>query len=154
MILGVHHPALSVPDMQEALDFYCGVLGFEIAMEAEIPSGFEPLNAAFGVPDAGCQVRMLRKGNSCIELFQFRDPATPKGDPARPVHQHGITHYCLATDDYAKDYAHLEASGVRFNTPPQGEPGGRWAYGRDPFGNVLELLEHAPGGPTALRFED
>ena len=30
MILGVHHPALAVPDIQKALDFYCGVLGFEL----------------------------------------------------------------------------------------------------------------------------
>ncbi len=28
MILGVHHPALAVPSMQQALDFYCGVVGF------------------------------------------------------------------------------------------------------------------------------
>jgi catechol 2,3-dioxygenase-like lactoylglutathione lyase family enzyme len=28
MILGVHHPALAVPSIQAALDFYCGVLGF------------------------------------------------------------------------------------------------------------------------------
>src|SRR5262249_41835327 len=69
MILGVHHPALAVPDLQRALDFYCGVLGFRVVMQAEIPSGVEPLDRAMGVSDAGCQVRMIRKGNSCIELF-------------------------------------------------------------------------------------
>jgi catechol 2,3-dioxygenase-like lactoylglutathione lyase family enzyme len=151
MILGVHHPALSVPDMQRALDFYCGVVGFEVTMEAEIPSGIAPMNSAFGVADAGCKVRMLRKGNTCIELFEFAK-GDNAGDPRRPVNRHGITHFALATDDYQKDYDHLAANGVAFHTPPMGEPPARWAYGRDPFGNVIELLENAPGGPTALRF--
>ncbi len=82
MILGVHHPALAVPDMQKALDFYCGVVGFEQVMEADLPSGFEPMAQAFGLDDAGCKVRMVRKGNSCIELFEFAS-GTP-GTPARP----------------------------------------------------------------------
>lgn len=152
MILGVHHPALAVPDIDKALDFYCRVLGFEVVMDAEIPSGIAPMNDAFGVSDAGCKVRMIRKGNSCIELFEFA--ASEPGDGGRPVNREGITHICLASDDYAKDYEHLAGHGVRFHTPAMGEPGGRWAYGRDPFGNVLELLEHASQGPTALRFDD
>ena len=154
MILGVHHPALSVPDIEAAVRFYCDVLGFEIVMEAEIPSGVEPLNRAFGVSDAGCKVRMVRKGNSCIELFEFQDAATPVQDPRRPVHQHGITHICLAADDYETDYDHLQKNGVVWNSPAVGGTGSRWAYGRDPFGNVIELLEHAPESATALRFHD
>ena len=152
MILGVHHPALAVPDMQKALDFYCGVLGFEVAMEAEIPSGIPPMDEAFGVPDAGCKVRIIKKGNSAIELFEFN--AAEAGETDRPVHRNGITHIALATNDYQADYDHLAGSGVAFNTPPMGESPARWAYGRDPFGNVIELLEHAEAGPTALRFED
>ena len=154
MILGVHHPALSVPDIEAAVRFYCDVLGFEVVMEAEIPSGIEPLNEAFGVSDAGCKVRMVRKGNSCIELFEFQDEETPVQDPQRPVHQHGITHICLAADDYEADYIHLEANGVVWNSPAVGGEGSRWAYGRDPFGNVIELLEHVPESATALKFHD
>lgn len=152
MILGVHHPALAVPDLDKALDFYCGVVGFEVVMEAEIPSGIDPMNTAFGVSDAGCKVRMIKKGNSCIELFEFAGGAA--GDSKRPVDQQGITHIALATDDYQADYDHLAANGVAFNTPPMGESPARWSYGRDPFGNVVELLEHATAGPTALRFDD
>ena len=152
MILGVHHPALAVPDLEQALGFYCGVVGFRVVMEAEIPSGVEPLDRAMGVADAGCRVRMIRKGNSCIELFEFADAVA--GVPKRPVNRHGITHFALATDDYQKDYDHLVAHGVQFNTPPMGETPSRWAYGRDPFGNVIELLEQAPSGPMALRFDD
>ena len=128
MILGVHHPALAVPDMQQALDFYCQILGFEVVMDAEIPSGIAPMDEAFGVADAGCKVRMIKKGNSCIELFEFA--AGEAGEAARPVNRQGITHIALATDDYPKDYDHLAANGVTFNTPPMGESPTRWAYGR------------------------
>ncbi len=152
MILGIHHPALAVPDMDKALEFYCNVVGFEVVMEAEMPSGVAPLDQAFGIADAGCKVRMVRKGNSCIELFEFSQ--AEEGTSQRPVNRQGITHICLAADDYAKDYDHLAANGVTFNTPPMGDEGGRWCYGRDPFGNVIELLEHAAEGPTALRFDD
>ena len=150
MILGVHHPALSVPDIEAAVRFYCDVLGFEVVMEAEIPSGIEPLNEAFGVSDAGCKVRMVSKGNSCIELFEFKD--TSPGDPARPVNLQGITHFALVSDDFQADFDHLAANGVDFNTPPFGASPNLFAYGRDPFGNVVELLEHAPGTPNALAF--
>lgn len=152
MILGVHHPALAVPNMQRALDFYCGVLGFRPVMEAELPSGYPPLSQALGLADAACQVRMLRKGNSCIELFEFRD--TEPGTANRRVNRQGITHFALASDEIQKDYAHLAANGVTFNAPLFGEAPSRFAYGRDPFGNVIELLEHAPGAATGLRFED
>jgi glyoxylase I family protein len=154
MILGVHHPALSVPDIEQALEFYCGKLGFETVMNAELPSGVDMLNDAFGLPDAGCKVAIIKRGNSCIELFEFReggDGAEPVA--SRPVSRHGITHICLASDDYESDYANLESAGVSFNTPPVGAAPGRWAYGRDPFGNVLELLEHDPKSPSALRFD-
>ena len=151
MILGVHHPALAVPDMQKALDFYCDVLGFEPVMEAEIPSGVEVMNDALGVPDAGCKVRMVRKGNSCIELFEFSD--STGGTPDRLVNRQGITHFALASDDIEKDYEHLVSHGVAFNTPPFGASPSRFAYGRDPFGNVIELLEHDPEGPTSLRYD-
>ena len=153
MILGVHHPALSVPSMEAALEFYCEKLGFEPVFQVEMPSGVPPLNEAFGLDDAGCKVAIIKRGNSAIELFEFAADDTQAATPNRPVSKHGITHICLAADDYEKDYAHLKDAGVVFNTPPNGESPARWAYGRDPFGNVIELLEHDPASPSALRFD-
>ena len=152
MILGLAHAALAVPDMKKALDFYCGVMGFEVVMEADIPPGFEPMNAAFGIANASCAVRMVRKGNSCIELFEFADAKA--GDPRRPVNLQGITHIAMSTDDIDGDYEHLQSNGVAFNAPLFGEAPSRFAYGRDPFGNVIELLEYDPASPTSLDFKD
>jgi len=152
MILGVHHVALAVPDVQKALDFYCGVLGFEPVLEADIPAGIESLNEAMGASDGGYKVRMLRKGNTCIELFEFA--TTTSGTPDRPVDRQGITHLALATDDLQQDYDFLAANGVKFNAALFGTSPTRFAYGRDPFGNVIELLEHVPEGPTSLSYAD
>ncbi len=152
MILGVHHPALAVSDMQTALDFYCGVMGFKVVMEADLPSGFPPMNAAMGLADAACAVKMVRKGNSCLELFEFNQ--SQSGDPARPVNLEGITHFAVCTDDFQIDYDHLKDNGVKWNADPFGEAPNRFAYGRDPFGNVFELLEHRDGEATSLNYQD
>ena len=139
MIRGVHHPALSVPDIEKALAFYCGVLGFETVMNVDLPAGL--MEVPFDIDHAECKVRMISKGNTCIELFEFAN--APAGDAKRPVNQHGIAHIALASDDVPADYEHLREAGIQFNTPPQGESPQQWCYGRDPFGNTIELLEVA-----------
>ncbi len=139
MILGVHHPALAVPDLERALEFFCGVLGFAVVMEADLPPGL--METPFAIERAGCKVRMLAKGGSQLELFEFEAPLP--ADPERPVNRIGITHYAVASDDPPADYQKLADAGVRFNTALQGEAPRRWCYGRDPFGNVIEILEAA-----------
>ncbi|MFK7977270.1 MAG: VOC family protein [Halioglobus sp.] len=151
MILGVHHAAIAVPDINAAVAFYCDLLGFEIAMEAQIPGGIDVMADALGVADSGFAVRMIKKGNSCIELFQFDE--TEAGDDARPVNRVGITHIALASDSIESDYANLSENGVSFNAALMGAAPGRFAYGRDPFGNVIELLEHNPGAGDSLDFD-
>lgn len=150
MILGVHHAALTVPDMAAALAFYCDLLGFEVAMEAELPSGVDVMADALGIEDSAFKVRMIKKGNSCIELFEFKVSET--GDSQRPPNRTGITHIALASDAIAGDYEVLSAAGVTFNAALLGVAPTRFAYGRDPFGNVIELLEHNPAAPDSLEF--
>jgi catechol 2,3-dioxygenase-like lactoylglutathione lyase family enzyme len=104
-----------------------------------------------GIPDGGYKVRMVRKGNSMIEIFEFA--TAESGEADRPVHRAGITHFALASDDFQKDYDDLAEKGVEFLAPPFGQSPQRFAYGRDPFGNVFELLEHAEGD-TGLSFAE
>ncbi len=151
MIRGIHHPALSVPDLERALEFYCGPLGFEVVMQAGWPKGVQLLDDAVGLRDSACKVAMLRKGNSCIEIFEYSSP-TPRPQPAeRPVSDHGITHFCLDVVDLDAEYARLSAAGMRFHSPPVDSGDSKWVYGRDPFGNVIELQEIVnPANPAAL----
>jgi catechol 2,3-dioxygenase-like lactoylglutathione lyase family enzyme len=95
------------------------------------------------VPGTSARVCHLALENLLIELFQFGDCAPKPQDPARPVIDHGITHICLAVTGLDEEYARLSAAGMRFHSPPTdvGVPGVRTVYGRDPFGNVIELEE-------------
>lgn len=135
MILGVHHTAIAVPDIEQALAFYCGVIGFDVVMEAELPTGIEVMCEALSIPDSAFKVRMVKKGNSILELFEFEE--SEPGDAARPPHRIGITHYALCTDAPEEDYALLKSAGVVFNAELMGGAPDRFAYGRDPFGNVV-----------------
>lgn len=141
MILGLDHAALAVPDIQQALDFYCGVIGFEVLAEFDLPAGL--MEKPFGIAEAGCSVRKIKLGDTMLELFEFQ--VGEGGEPARPVNRQGITHIALASDDVPADHEKLRSAGVVFNTPPQGESPEQWCYGRDPFGNVIELIERHSG---------
>jgi catechol 2,3-dioxygenase-like lactoylglutathione lyase family enzyme len=64
MILGLHHPGVAVPDMQAALAFYCGVLGFTVVMEAELPAGWSaratPASSSSNTGSARRVIRCVR----------------------------------------------------------------------------------------------
>ena len=59
----------------------------------------------------------------------------------RAVNEHGITHICLQVRDIHSEYERLQAAGMSFHCPPQAQDTGFVTYGRDPDGNVVELLE-------------
>jgi len=141
MIQGIDHTALSVPDMDKALDFYVGVLGFEVEMNAGWPSGAKPLDDLVGLEDSASKVAMIRLGNSRLELFQYQNPLGKEQDPDRPVCDHGLIHICLAVSGIAEEYERLVDAGVRFNSKPIDLGRETCVYGRDPFGNVIELIE-------------
>ena len=150
MILGLHHAAIAVPSIEEALAFYVDVVGFEVVMEADIPGGIDVMAQALGIADSEFKVRMIKKGNSCIEMFEFGKSET--GEAARPPNKLGITHFALVSDDIENDYKKLVEAGVTFNAELFGGAPARFAYGRDPFGNLFELLENNPGAADAVDF--
>ena len=141
MIHGIDHTALSVPDMDQAIEFYSGVLGFEVEMNAGWPSGAKPLDDLVGLEDSASKVAMLRLGDTKIELFQYQNPEGKAQNPDRPVCDHGIIHLCLAVSGIEEEYERLKKVGVRFNSSPIDMGRECCVYGRDPFGNVLELIE-------------
>ena len=141
MIHGIDHTALSVPDMDKALDFYSGVLGFEVLMNFAWPSGAKPLDDLVGLPDSASKVAMLKLGDAKLEIFQYQNPEGKAQNPDRPVCDHGIIHLCLAVSGIQEEYARLVDAGVRFNSEPIDMGQETCVYGRDPFGNVLELIE-------------
>jgi hypothetical protein len=96
----------------------------------------------------------VRTTNLIIELFEFGAGNPVEQSPDRPVIDHGFTHLALAVTDLDAEYARLCAAGMRFHSAPvEVAPGIRTVYGRDPFGNVIELEDSqgrvAPYDPIA-----
>ena len=141
MILGIHHTAISTGDIERSLRFYRDLLGFKEVFSSKWDIGTETTDKIVGLKDSSARVVMLRTGNACVELFQYATPEPKPGDINRPVCDHGITHLCLQVADIDAEYARLKTAGMRFHCPPQDIGGLRATYGRDPDGNVVELLE-------------
>ncbi len=153
MIHGVDHTAISVPDLEAALAFYCDVLGFELESESGWPKGAKRVDALVGLRDSASKVAMVRMGDTRIELFEFASPDPKPRDPGWRVCDHGITHFCLAVTEIEREYERLASAGVDFNAAPVDVGTSICAYGRDPFGNVFELKQHkaAPEGVGGRR---
>jgi len=150
MIFGLHHAAISTPNLKRALDFYCGLLGFEKVYEFSWQKSGKP-NVTLETDDTAGRAVVLKSGHGFLELFEFDYPTPKAADPHRPVIDHGITHLCLQVRNLPLEYERLSKAGMRFHSEPQGqEIGSLYVYGRDPDGNVVELMEvnHPDHFPT------
>jgi catechol 2,3-dioxygenase-like lactoylglutathione lyase family enzyme len=111
-VKALEHAALTVDDLDAALDFY-GLLGFE-----SIPR-----------PDFGFPGAWLKAGTAQIHLVVADDPAP-----------HALNHVALWVGDLDAFVADLRDRGLRVSDPsPVGA--GRQSFLKDPAGNLLELNE-------------
>lgn len=151
MIVGLHHASITTPDLDRLVAFYRDQMGFSVALETEWDAGNTTADRIFGLADTAVRMAMLRTSNAFLELFEFRHPVGRPADDARQVCDQAITHICLQVTDLASEYARLSAVGMRFHSEPQDVPGlCKAVYGRDPDGNIVELVEADPNGPFAL----
>ncbi len=145
MIRGIHHVAMSTPDLDRLAAFYIDVVGFEQVMSTAW-SDRPILDRIIGLSGSAARQVMLRAGNAYLELFEYSSPVPRSADPERPPSDHGYTHFCLDVTDIDAEYDRLAAGGMQFHsTPPTTAELGsgrlRSIYGRDPDGNVVELQE-------------
>jgi catechol 2,3-dioxygenase-like lactoylglutathione lyase family enzyme len=148
---GIHHVAVSVPDIQTARRFYIELLGASEVSAVEWSEGTTLINEIVGLPDCSGRQFIARLGNAYIEVFEYLTPRSPAQPPDRPVNLFGYTHFCLQVDDIHAVYERMLAAGIKFHTAPKhgGGPQSEGAdklgfmatYGRDFFGNVFELIE-------------
>ncbi len=142
MIRGIHHAAISTPDLDRALSFYRDTIGLEVLSEGDWED-WEIADKITGLEGTKTRWVMLTSGNTHLELFQYDFPPGAAQDPNRPVNDHGITHICIEVTDIYEMYDRLVEAGMRFHCPPQNQGDiGIATYGRDPDGNVVEILEY------------
>ena len=145
MIRGIHHVAISTPDLDRLVTFYVDVVGFEQVMSTEW-SDRPIIDRIIGLNGSAARQIMLKAGNAYLELFEYSSPIPRGADPTRSPSDHGYTHFCLDVTDIDAEHERLMAGGMTFHSPPPtaaelGSGRLRAIYGRDPDGNIVELQE-------------
>ena len=153
-IQGVHHIAVSVPDIARAREFYIDLLGAREEVRPISWSDNPYIDEIVGLPGSAGDQFMCRLGNTHIEVFEYHAPRSPAQDPDRGVNTFGYTHFALQVDDIAATYQRLLAAGIRVHAPPDlssikvaadgAKTGYSATYCRDFFGNVFEIMEIHP----------
>ena len=141
-ILGFHHVGISTSDLDRSVAFYCDLFGFEKVFEFEWQAGMEVFDRMMALRDTAARVVMLRTGRCFLEIFEFSSPQPAAQDAHRPVCDLGFNHICILVDDAAAECRRLESLGLRLHCPPiKSDLPVTGTYGRDPDGNVIEILE-------------
>ena len=149
MIMGFHHPGLSVPDLEKARSFYEKLLGFKVVGEESWEAPSPTYDQGVGLKNSAARGYLLQGSNTYLELFEYSLPK-PAGDPSsRGANDYGITHLCFQVDDVQQEYERLQTlGGITMNPPIEFPEGGGAVYCRDPFGNIIEFTTAGNGYPA------
>ena len=114
-----------VHDVDESLDFYTKVLGFEALTSA---------SPAFADVKRG-NLRLLLAGPSSSAGRPMADGAKPEPGGWNRIH--------FIVDDLEAEVARLRATGAAFRNDIVTGPGGKQILLQDPSGNLVELFQPA-----------
>lgn len=138
MIVGIHHLAIGVPDFRQGVDFYRDVLGFEV-LKTSILADNTQADRCIGLQDSRAEVALLKAANAYIELWSYTSPA-PEDLHARAC-DFGYPHFALQVHDIQDEYERMRSLGMEFVDAPVDFGTTSAIYGKDPFGNIIELYE-------------
>ena len=141
MIGPLHHVGLSTPDMDRAIAFYTSLFGFEVLNQGGWGPGNTVRDRQLHATGSSARSAMLGREGMRLELREYAHPAGRPKAVDQPAVDHGINHFCFAVDDVLAEYARLRDAGMVFDCEPlEVSPGVTLTYGRDPDGNIIELL--------------
>jgi catechol 2,3-dioxygenase-like lactoylglutathione lyase family enzyme len=124
--------SMLVPDYDEAIAFYVGVMGFELAEDTDLGGGKRWVVVT---PPA---TRGAAQGASLLLARASDDQRDAIGRQGG-----GRVWLFLHTDDFERDHRRMTAGGVTFLEEPRPEPYGIVAVFEDCYGNRWDLLELA-----------
>lgn len=137
----VHITTLHVLDQDQALDFYCDRLGFEVREDIDL--GFMRWLTIALPGDPQPQLLLSLPGGPQVDpqtALQVRDLLT-KG---------ALGGIFLTSDDIVQTYETLRDAGVDITQEPLAQPYGTDIGLRDPFGNHVRITQLARVGVTVL----
>jgi catechol 2,3-dioxygenase-like lactoylglutathione lyase family enzyme len=130
----IAHVALVVRDYDEALDFYVGILGFQLLEDSSRPEQKKRW------------VVVAPPGSSGTSLLLAR-ASTPEQHALVGNQTGGRVFLFLQTDNFWSDYNRLVAAGVSFVRPPATQDYGTVAVFQDLYGNLWDLLQYNESTP-------
>lgn len=116
---------LVVPDYDDAIAFYVGILGFTLTEDTQQSADKRWVTVT---PPGGQTKLLLAKASG------------PEQRAAVGNQTGGRVGFFLRTDNFTRDHAAMHAMGVHFHEPPRSEPYGTVAVFSDPFGNKWDLI--------------
>lgn len=128
----IDHVGISVANLEESVDWYVDMLGFELV---------RPINRN---PDSAMTIAAIRRGDFTIELFEISGAAPLpeyRRDPSADLRVHGIAHFAFEVDDARAVMAELEAKGVEIVLRPREGNGPAFFFVRDNSGNSFEFIQ-------------
>ncbi|KPK55613.1 MAG: hypothetical protein AMS22_03790 [Thiotrichales bacterium SG8_50] len=154
MNFGLHHVALSTPDLDRCLEFYCTVIGAERASdELNWDIGSDHSDKSLQVRDSSARFAHIKIGKAFIEIFEFKTPRPVQ--PDRRSVDFGIAHLCFQVDDLESEYKRMKSLGMQFHSDPVDfGDGSKYVYGRDIDGNIIELLEIPTSAATPSNYPE
>ncbi|WP_395392098.1 VOC family protein [Novosphingobium sp. BL-8A] len=125
-----HHGGVSVPSLDEAIDWYGRVLGFEVEKK-------------FYIEAAKSHTAMVRKGPLRFEIFEVEGAAALPEDrrfPPRDLKTHGNKHVAFRVEDLEEFLTEMEAKQADIAFVVR-EAFGKGCFIRDCAGNLIEFVE-------------
>lgn len=127
MIEGNFISPLIVKDYQEAMDFYCNVLGFKVI--ENVPKG-----------ENSRWIRIQAPGGKGSDILLSR-AANPEQEKAVGNQTGGRVLFFLYTNNFEADYQNLLEHDVEINEGPFNNPYGQVVVFKDLYGNRIDLIE-------------
>jgi len=138
----LHISTLHVLDQEEAIAFYCGVLGFEVTNDVDM--GFMRW-LTIALPSDPSHSILLQVPGAPVHdeetAAAVRDLLT-KG---------ALGGVFLTSDDIHATYAAVEASGAEITQEVVEQPYGTDFGARDPFGNSVRVSQLGPASPEEIQ---
>lgn len=150
-LTGSEHIGLTVPDLDEAIDFFINVIGCELVFHGG-GSGKNPafMQTSLSVhPDSEVKYCFLRcRQGANFEVFEYSSPDQNTSPPKNS--DIGGHHIAFYVDDIEAAVTYLKANSVQIqgeiNHIADGPAGGSaWVYFLAPWGLQLELVSYPSG---------
>ena len=151
MLVGIHHTAISTPNLDRSVAFYRELFGFDVAFDFSWDETNEDFKRTHAQPETAGRVVMLERGSSRLEIFEYAKPIPKVADSARGNADHGFSHFSVEVKDIDDEYKRLADAGMQFLSEPVPQAYIKCCYGRDPDGNLIELIMDSSAYRAARR---